>query len=105
MFEKFSNVDVDSGGIGGEYIVQAGFGWTNGVVLWIASNYGSILTAPQCPSILVSGEIAGEDPAAEEEEEEEPVDEGQQEFPSAGARLAVSFGSMVAGVAMSALLL
>ena len=31
MFEKFSIRDVDSGGRGGEYPVQAGFGWTNGV--------------------------------------------------------------------------
>ncbi|KAI0917618.1 hypothetical protein AcW1_007218 [Taiwanofungus camphoratus] len=52
MFEKFSISDVDSSGSGGEYTVQAGFGWTNGVVLWIASNYGQILVAPQCPDLL-----------------------------------------------------
>ena len=33
MFEKFSIADIDSAGRGGEYTVQAGFGWTNGVVL------------------------------------------------------------------------
>jgi alpha,alpha-trehalase len=73
MFEKFSNLDVDSAGGGGEYTVQvcisfplsltqkcsvectdqAGFGWTNGVVLWIASNYGPVLSDPQCPPLLV----------------------------------------------------
>ncbi|KAJ2928214.1 hypothetical protein H1R20_g8878, partial [Candolleomyces eurysporus] len=52
MFEKFSNLDIDSAGRGGEYTVQAGFGWTNGVLLWVTSNYGDVLTAPQCPSLL-----------------------------------------------------
>ncbi|KAF8993496.1 glycoside hydrolase family 37 protein [Cyathus striatus] len=52
MFEKFSNLDIDSAGSGGEYTVQAGFGWTNGVVLWVASNYGNVLVAPQCPDLL-----------------------------------------------------
>lgn len=52
MFEKFSVSDIDSSGGGGEYTVQAGFGWTNGVVLWVASTYGHILAAPTCPSIL-----------------------------------------------------
>ncbi|KXN82841.1 Trehalase [Leucoagaricus sp. SymC.cos] len=55
MFEKFSSIDVDSAGRGGEYTVQAGFGWTNGLVLWIASNYGDQLNAPQCPSLLAQG--------------------------------------------------
>lgn len=59
MFEKFSNVDVDSAGRGGEYTVQAGFGWTNGVVLWVASNYGGVLAAPQCPDLLTSPLAAG----------------------------------------------
>jgi hypothetical protein len=52
MFEKFSLSDIDSSGGGGEYVVQAGFGWTNGVVLWVASTYGHVLVAPQCPSVL-----------------------------------------------------
>lgn len=55
MFEKFSASDVDSAGRGGEYTVQAGFGWTNGVALWAASNYGNILTAPTCPPLLGGG--------------------------------------------------
>ena len=53
MFEKFSAVDVDQAGSGGEYTVQAGFGWTNGVALWIGAKYGSILAAPKCPAIIV----------------------------------------------------
>ncbi|KAH9947465.1 glycoside hydrolase [Amylocystis lapponica] len=52
MFEKFSIGDVDSSGSGGEYTVQAGFGWTNGVVLWVASVYGQVLVAPHCPDLL-----------------------------------------------------
>jgi len=51
MFEKFSNLEIDSAGRGGEYTVQAGFGWTNGVALWIAYTYGSVLDAPKCPNI------------------------------------------------------
>lgn len=46
--------DVDSAGRGGEYTVQAGFGWTNGVLLWVASNYGDVLVAPVCPDITIS---------------------------------------------------
>ncbi|KAH9932786.1 glycoside hydrolase family 37 protein [Epithele typhae] len=52
MFEKFSMNDIDSAGRGGEYTVQAGFGWTNGAVLWVASVYGDVLVAPQCPDLL-----------------------------------------------------
>ena len=52
MFEKFSISDIDSAGSGGEYTVQAGFGWTNGVVLIVASEYGQVLVSPQCPDIL-----------------------------------------------------
>ncbi|KAI0248230.1 hypothetical protein BJV78DRAFT_1355029 [Lactifluus subvellereus] len=47
MFEKFSIRDIDSGGRGGEYTVQAGFGWTNGVALWVASVFGDQLVAPE----------------------------------------------------------
>ncbi|EGN97904.1 glycoside hydrolase family 37 protein [Serpula lacrymans var. lacrymans S7.3] len=52
MFEKFSNLNVDSSGFGGEYTVQAGFGWTNGAVLWVAATYGDLLVAPECPPLL-----------------------------------------------------
>ncbi|KAH8114772.1 trehalase [Phellopilus nigrolimitatus] len=59
MFEKFSISDVDSSGQGGEYTVQAGFGWTNGVALWVASNYGKILVAPSCPDLLAGASGTG----------------------------------------------
>ncbi|KAG1829861.1 glycoside hydrolase family 37 protein [Suillus variegatus] len=54
MFEKFSNLNVDASGGGGEYTVQAGFGWTNGVLLWVASTYGEQLVAPQCPPVVAA---------------------------------------------------
>ncbi|KAI0671160.1 glycoside hydrolase [Trametes maxima] len=58
MFEKFSVSDIDSAGRGGEYTVQAGFGWTNGVLLWVASTYGDVLVAPQCPDLLEQAQPA-----------------------------------------------
>lgn len=59
MFEKFSNLNVDSSGSGGEYTVQAGFGWTNGVLLWVAANYGHLLVAPQCPPLVAGTSSTG----------------------------------------------
>lgn len=59
MFEKFSISDIDSAGRGGEYTVQAGFGWTNGVVLILASEFGHVLTAPQCPNLLATAASEG----------------------------------------------
>ncbi|KAG8696084.1 hypothetical protein FRC09_008739 [Ceratobasidium sp. 395] len=53
MFEKFSALDVDQAGSGGEYTVQDGFGWTNGVVLWLGAKYGSVLAKPNCLAIIV----------------------------------------------------
>ncbi|KAF9232312.1 glycoside hydrolase family 37 protein [Melanogaster broomeanus] len=64
MFEKFSNLDVDSSGYGGEYTVQAGFGWTNGVLLWVAANYGKQLVAPQCPALVVTATSSSGSPSA-----------------------------------------
>ncbi|QRV92208.1 trehalase [Ceratobasidium sp. AG-Ba] len=53
MFEKFSALDVDQAGSGGEYTVQDGFGWTNGVVLWVGAKYGNLLAKPSCPAIII----------------------------------------------------
>lgn len=51
MFEKYNAIDVGQPGQGGEYAVQDGFGWTNGVVLRYLSLYGASLTLPaSCPS-------------------------------------------------------
>ncbi|TCD65786.1 hypothetical protein EIP91_002225 [Steccherinum ochraceum] len=59
MFEKFSISDIDSAGRGGEYTVQAGFGWTNGVVLYVASLYGDVLVQPTCPNLTESALSTG----------------------------------------------
>ncbi|KAG2069034.1 glycoside hydrolase family 37 protein [Suillus decipiens] len=64
MFEKFSNLNVDASGYGGEYTVQAGFGWTNGVLLWVASTYGEQLVAPQCPPVLTAANTTSSTGAA-----------------------------------------
>jgi alpha,alpha-trehalase len=61
MFEKFSTRDIDSGGRGGEYTVQAGFGWTNGVVLWVASTFGKQLVVPVFPDPLASAGTSSPD--------------------------------------------
>lgn len=53
MFEKFNVTDPDAAGGGGEYTVQIGFGWTNGVVLWAAGKYGKWLPPPTCPLIPI----------------------------------------------------
>ncbi|TXT14109.1 uncharacterized protein COLE_00302 [Cutaneotrichosporon oleaginosum] len=53
MFEKFNVTDPDAAGGGGEYTVQIGFGWTNGVVLWAAGRYGQYLPTPTCPLIPI----------------------------------------------------
>ncbi|WVN86234.1 uncharacterized protein L203_101395 [Cryptococcus depauperatus CBS 7841] len=53
MFEKFNVTDTDAAGGGGEYTVQVGFGWTNGVALWVAGEYGQYIPAPTCPLIPI----------------------------------------------------
>ncbi|KAG8892190.1 hypothetical protein FRC01_014297, partial [Tulasnella sp. 417] len=49
----FNLLDIDAAGSGGEYTVQAGFGWTNGVALWVADNFGQVIESPKCPAIDV----------------------------------------------------
>ncbi|CAH0579003.1 unnamed protein product [Chrysodeixis includens] len=44
MFEKYSSLQPGEHGSGGEYIVQSGFGWTNGIVLELLQRYGKVLT-------------------------------------------------------------
>lgn len=52
VFEKYHAVNIGYPGGGGEYIVQEGFGWTNGVTEWILNKFGGNLTAPsQCLKI------------------------------------------------------
>ena len=39
IFEKYNVEDVDTFAGGGEYPVQEGFGWTNGVLLTLMNKY------------------------------------------------------------------
>lgn len=82
MFEKFSNLEIDSAGRGGEYTVQAGFGWTNGVALWVAHTYGSVLDAPACPNITADALSGGGDTS--------------ENNTGAGSRIGASPGSVTA---------
>ena len=40
MIEKYDGITPGVEGGGGEYNVQTGFGWTNGVMLYLLQNYG-----------------------------------------------------------------
>ncbi|CAE6505626.1 unnamed protein product [Rhizoctonia solani] len=52
MFEKLNAWDVTRSGHGGEYEIQTGFGWTNGVAIWIAHALGTKLDNPVCPMVF-----------------------------------------------------
>ena len=46
IFEKYHGERVGEPGGGGEYVVQDGFGWTNGVILYLLNTFPDELTAP-----------------------------------------------------------
>ncbi|XP_059608546.1 trehalase isoform X2 [Phlebotomus argentipes] len=46
MFEKYDAEELGGHGSGGEYDVQIGFGWSNGVIIELLDKYGSVLSAP-----------------------------------------------------------
>ncbi|CAG09057.1 unnamed protein product [Tetraodon nigroviridis] len=48
MFEKYDVRKEGEPGAGGEYNVQLGFGWTNGVALQLLDQYGASLTSGSC---------------------------------------------------------
>lgn len=48
MFEKYSDDALGRAGGGGEYEVVTGFGWTNGVLIWVADTFGAQLASPPC---------------------------------------------------------
>lgn len=48
LFEKYNVSATGAAGHGGEYVVQTGFGWTNGLVLWILDRFSAELTTPTC---------------------------------------------------------
>ncbi|XP_055705279.1 trehalase isoform X2 [Phlebotomus papatasi] len=47
MFEKYDAEELGGHGSGGEYEVQLGFGWSNGVIVELLDKYGNILSAPE----------------------------------------------------------
>ena len=47
FFEKYDVRHSGKSGFGGEYTVQDGFGWTNGVILYFLEKHGSWLQAPE----------------------------------------------------------
>nr|WJO90073.1 trehalase-2 [Ceratobasidium cereale] len=54
MYEKLNAWDIARSGHGGEYEIQTGFGWTNGVAIWIAHVLGTKLDNPVCPASVAS---------------------------------------------------
>lgn len=54
IFEKYHAQLIGEPGGGGEYIVQEGFGWSNGVILWCLREFGALLKAPEdCPRYAI----------------------------------------------------
>nr|CAD7592386.1 unnamed protein product [Timema genevievae] len=66
MYEKYDATVSGGHGSGGEYNVQLGFGWTNGVIMELLDKYGDRLTAedrfednkPLVSSIAVDGSVS-----------------------------------------------
>jgi alpha,alpha-trehalase len=48
MYEKYDVNFSGNPGHGGEYEVQEGFGWTNGVALYLIQRYGNRIELPEC---------------------------------------------------------
>ena len=57
MVEKYNGVTPGVSGGGGEYGVQTGFGWTNGVMLYFLQHYGW-RPENRLPSSMVSASSA-----------------------------------------------
>ena len=43
IFEKYSTINMGERGSGGEYLVQSGFGWTNGTIISLIDLFGDRL--------------------------------------------------------------
>lgn len=54
MFEKYDSNSTNRAGGGGEYEVVEGFGWTNGVLIWIVDKFGNELKRPNCGNITAA---------------------------------------------------
>lgn len=65
MFEKYSDASLNEAGGGGEYEVVVGFGWSNGVLIWIADTFRDKLQTPACAGAQnISSMIAADQRAA-----------------------------------------
>jgi alpha,alpha-trehalase len=51
MFEKYADNSTNVAGGGGEYTVVEGFGWTNGVLMWVTDVFADGLQRPNCGDI------------------------------------------------------
>lgn len=58
MFEKYSDQSVNEAGSGGEYEVAVGFGWSNGVLIWVADTFRDQLRTASCPNLTVNAAAA-----------------------------------------------
>jgi alpha,alpha-trehalase len=54
IFEKYNDTTTNAAGGGGEYEVVEGFGWSNGVLIWVADKFGQNLTMPECGNITAA---------------------------------------------------
>ena len=45
LYSQYDAENPGKYGGGGEYTVQSGFGWTNGVIMELLNTYGSVLTS------------------------------------------------------------
>ncbi|BFG05708.1 mucin-5AC [Drosophila madeirensis] len=57
MFEKYNCEQFGSGGGGGEYQNQTGFGWTNGIILEYLSRYGQELSLEDRSDVHCSSRV------------------------------------------------
>lgn len=55
MFEKYSDQSLNEAGSGGEYEVVVGFGWSNGVLIWVADTFRDGLRTPECGNLTAAG--------------------------------------------------
>lgn len=55
MFEKYSDQSLNEAGSGGEYEVVVGFGWSNGVLIWVADTFRDDLQTPTCEDLSEAG--------------------------------------------------
>lgn len=54
MFEKYGDNSTNAVGGGGEYEVVEGFGWSNGVLIWVVDTFNDKLTRPDCGNITAA---------------------------------------------------